>query len=176
MRRHILMAVYFGIFGFTGRAVAQASVNSSDRPIYHNFPYGYVVKLPPDITYTLTVPPNPNRGIGVDQQGANKLWVDASYTDSFSNDDESALVTTGCHLDTKRITTLGRQAALALRFACPATANEGAYTELLTFTVYSQGDRSPADYQVGLRVYGTGIPAKKKALFDTLVAGFSFEK
>jgi hypothetical protein len=174
MRRDILIASCVGFFWLTCIAGAQTSASSSDRPIYRNHPYGYVVKLPPGITYTRSIPPNPNHGFSVVLHSGDRLWVDASYTDSPSNEEESGVITSGCHLEDKRTTTLDRQAALALRFTCPATADQSAYTELLTFTVHRQGDRSPTDYQVGLRVYGASIPVMEKALFNGLIAGFGF--
>jgi hypothetical protein len=71
---------------------------------------------------------------------------------------------------------LAGQSGLSLRFACPASGSNRGYTEVITFTVYRQGDRSLADYQVGLRVYGSDISREEEALFGKVVDAFRFEK
>jgi len=157
-------------------AWAQTSVKSIDHPVYDNGPYGYQVTLPRGLTYIRASPPSPNHGVSIDLRSGAKLWVDASYTDSSTNEEEADVVTTGCRIDYKRPATLAGQSALSLRFTCPASGNSRGYTEVITFTVHSQGDRSLADYQVGLRVYGSDISREDKVLFGKVVGAFHFEK
>jgi hypothetical protein len=176
VRRHILVAVCLIYFWFASGLWAQTSIKSSDRPVYDNRPYGYMVTLPRDLTYTRTSPPNPDHGVGIDLRSRDKLWVDASYTDSSTNEEEAAVITTGCRIDDKRTSTLGGRIALSLRFTCPASADQKAYTELVTLVIHRQGDRSPADYQVGLRVYGSDVPTEERTLFDRVVVAFRFTK
>ena len=175
MWRNFLVGGGLTLLWLTSGVWAQVSVKAIDRPVYTNRPYGYVVTVPRDLTYTRTSPPNPDHGFGVDLQGGNKLWVDASYTDSSSKEDEAVIITTGCRVGEKRTAVLGGRAALSIRFTCPAGKDGSAYTELVTFAVHSQGDRSSADYQVGLRVYGSDISFEEKMLFGKIVDAFHFD-
>lgn len=175
MRRLVLVGCLIVLWATSG-VWAQISVKSTDHLVYDNGPYGYIVKLPRDLTYTRASPPSPNHGVSIDLRSGAKLWVDASYTDASSNEDESAIVTTGCRVHEKHTASLGGQAALSLRFTCPASEDRRAYTELIILAVHRQGDRSSADYQIGLRVYGSEIPADEKVLFTKVVDGFRFEK
>ena len=176
MRRHILVAVCLSLFWLASDVWAQISVKSTDHPVYDNRPYGYTVTVRRNRTYTRTSPPNPDHGFGIDLRSGNKLWVDASYTDSSSNKEEAAVITTGCRIDDKHTARLGGRIALSLRFVCPASADQQAYTEVITLVVHRQGDRSRANYQVGLRVYGEDVPTMEQALFDKVVDGFRFVK
>jgi hypothetical protein len=132
------------------------------------------VKLPPGVTYTRTLPPNPDHGFGIGLLGQGKLWVDASYTDSSSTTEEAKVQSAGCHIEEKRAAKLGNRPAVALRFSCPASADGAGYTELLVLTVYREGDRSPVDYQIGMRADARGL-SQNKELFEKIVAGFNFE-
>lgn len=175
MRRLVLAGCLIVLWAASG-VWAQISIKSTDHPVYDNGPYGYTVTLPRYLTYTRASPPSPNHGISIDLRSGAKLWVDASYTDSSTNEEEAAVITTGCRIDHKRPATLAGKSALSLRFTCPASGNTRAYTEVITFTVHSQGDRSLADYQVGLRVYGSDISKEEKGIFGKVVDAFRFEK
>jgi len=170
-----VIAMLFAVFGlFSCNAAAQASIKSSDQPLYENHAYGFKVKLPPDVTYTWTVPPNPDHGFGLALQGRGELWVDASYTDSLSAAEEAKNQSSGCHVEERRSTKLGNRPAIALRFSCPAGVDGDAYKELLVLTVSRQGDRSPAVYQVAMRATTSEVLSQNKGLFDKIVAGFRF--
>lgn len=174
MRRYILIIVIMVGCSFV-IAGAKSAVESSSQAVYENHAYGYRVRLPPGVKYTHTAPPNPDHGLGMDLQGRGRLWVDASYTDSASTDEEVSLQTSGCHVEDRHATKLGGQPAIALRLSCPASSGSGAYQELLVLTVYREGDRSTVDYQVGLRVPDAEKFTEHRALFDKVLSGFQFE-
>src|SRR5262245_11521111 len=109
----------FVLSGLVCMAWAQSTVSSSKQPFYRNHAYGYVLKLPPGVRYTKTVPPNPDHGVGISLEQNVELWVDASYTDSSSTEEEANLQTGGCKLVQQRQAKLGRQDALEVRFSCP---------------------------------------------------------
>ncbi len=177
MQRFFLIAVSGVFLGVCSQSVldanAQATLESSAHPLYENRAYGFRVRLPRGVTYTRTVPPSPDHGIGITLQEQGRLWVDASYTDSLSTDDEATILSAGCRVQKRQPSMLGNQPALVLRFSCPA--NGRAYEELLVLTVHKQGDRSLADYQIGLRTDASGM-LKNRRLFDEIVAGFSFQR
>jgi hypothetical protein len=177
MRRLVLVTVTAMCLGTfpSSNAVAQVSLKSSDQPLYENHAYGFRVKLPPGVTYTRTLPPNPDHGFGVSLLDRGKLWVDASYTDSSSTDEEAKTQSAVCRVEETRPTGLGSRPAVALRFSCPASADGEAYWELLVLTVYQEGNRSRVDYQIGMRTDVRGL-SQNRELFDKLVTGFSFEK
>ena len=124
--------------------------------------------------YDRTLPPNPDHGFGVMLQSRVQLWVDASYTEFSSSQEEADRQTSGCHIEDKRQVQLGQQPAISLRFTCPASLGESAYTEFLILTVYRVGDRSPAVYEVGLRLKGTKVVLREKKVFDMIAGGFRF--
>ncbi len=65
---------------------------------------------------------------------------------------------------------------MTIRFSCRANSRGGAYDEILILAVLRVGDRSPADYQIGMRAANRVTLSRNMALFDKIVAGFSFEK
>jgi len=155
---------------------AQTAVSSSTEPVYRNGPYGYLLRLPPGVTYSRSVPPNPNHGIGLSLGDNKRLWVDASYTDSASTGDEAKLQTAGCQLEDRKSSPLGGHPAVVIRFSCPASPSGGSYYEVLILAVLRVGNRSPVDYQIGMRAGNRAALSRNMALFDKIVAGFSLEK
>lgn len=171
----ILIASSLGILSLPSMiAMAQSAVKSSEQPLYQNQPYGFRVKLPPGLTYTRTLPPNPDHGFGIELVGRGKLWVDASYTDSSSTSEEAKIQSAGCHTEETRATKLGNRPAMALRFSCPPSADGAGYIELLVLTVHREGDRSPVDYQIGMRADARSL-SQNKELFEKIITGFSFD-
>lgn len=102
--------------------------------------------------------------------------MDASYTDSSSIGDEANTQTRGCRVDDQRASKLGNRTALTIRFSCPANAYGEAYEEVLVLTVQRQGNRSPVDYQIGMRAKTPEALSQNMALFGKLVTGFRLEK
>lgn len=164
------------------RATTQLTLESSAHPLYRNEPYGYVVELPPGLTYALPAPPNPNHGISIAIKERGELWVDASYVDSLSLVDEAKTLVGDCLVERKRATAMGGRRALQLEFSCPATFSSPAYSELLVFAVHQVGDRSPAGYQIVLRTErprrspeGKSVALTNRELFFNLIKGFRFQ-
>jgi len=103
------------------------------------------------VTYTRTLPPNPDHGFGVILKSQAKLWVDSSYTDSSSTEEEADRQSAGCRVEERREAKLGSRAALVIYLSCPGNAYGEAYEEILVLTVYRERSRSPVDYQIGMR-------------------------
>lgn len=156
-------------------APAQNSLDSSSHPLYTNRAYGFKVVLPPGLSYTRTVPPNPDHGLGI-QIDHTKFWVDASYTDSSSTEEEAKRRSQGCRIEEKRSALLGNRPGIAMRLSCGANAYTGAYEESLVLVVYKGKDRSPVDYQIGVRTDGPRITSQDERTLGKLEAGFSFLK
>jgi len=142
---------------------------------YRNSNYGFNVALSPREKLLRASEPSPNHGFGVDVPGA-RLWADASYTDSPSADEEIKSLTAGCAIRERKPTSLGSSSALAVRFSCPKSGDHEAYEEMLVVTVRRVGDRSPADYQVGMAAPDSQLISKYMSTFNSMVAGFHFEK
>jgi hypothetical protein len=180
MQRYLLtivIAMCLGVFWLSSsHAAAQANVKSSDQPLYKNHVYGFRVKLPSGVTYTRTLPPNPDHGFGIKLKAQGKLWADASYTDSSSTKQEAKMQSSGCNVEQRQPIKLDNRPAIALRFSCPAGADGDAYEELLVLTVYREGDRSPVDYQIGMRTSVPETLSQNREFFDKIVAGFRFKR
>ena len=157
-------------------AYGQNTVSSSTHPLYRNRAFDFDVAVPPGVIYTRTLPPNPDHGLGITLKNRTKLWVDASYTDSSSTEQEAEKQIAGCRVEDKRPTTLGRMPAVLMRFSCAATPYDAAYSEELVLSVYQSQNRSPVCYQVGVRKDGGGTTSQEDDLFKKLVAGFSVPK
>lgn len=161
---------------FSCAVLAQTTVNSSVQLVYRNGAFGYVIKLPPGMTYSRSTPPNPDHGFGVSLEGNVKLWVDASYADSSSTENEVNTQSGGCRVENRGLSKLGGRAALSIRFACPANAYSGTYEEMLVLTILREPGRSPVDYQIGMRANTPEDLSRNMAVFGKIVAGFRFEK
>ncbi len=144
--------------------------------VYRNENYGYMVMVPPSVNIRRSAPPNPDHGFEVTSNVASKVWVDASYTDSATTSEEASRQTDGCHTHEMLPAILGGKDAIQLRFSCPSTPNESAYTQFLVLTVQKRGDRSPAMYEVGVRADSNSLPTRDIEIARRLVAGFSFAK
>jgi hypothetical protein len=142
--------------------------------IYRNENYGYQVTLPISIKIRRPVPPSPDHGFEVISASHAKFWVDASYTDSVTNEQEAERQADGCHTSERRQTSIGGKPAIELQFSCPGVPNEPAYTEFLAFTVQKQGDRARAMYEVGVRAGSSRLSSLDIELARKLISGFSF--
>jgi hypothetical protein len=178
MRRFVLSVIRNAAFGIwmvaPYLAYSQTSIASSARPLYVNRAYDFSVFVPPGVTYTRTLPPNPDHGLGITLRGQTKLWVDASYTDASSSDEEARKEAEGCRIQERRLETLGGMSAISLGFWCDATAYGGAYEERLVLSVHRGKDRSPICYQVGMRTGARRTTSQENDFFRKLVAGFKF--
>jgi len=157
-------------------AYGQTSLNSSANPVYANHVYGFQVTLPPGVTYTRTLPPNPDHGIGIALPDRTKVWVDASYTDSSSTEEEAGKQAADCRVEQKKETSLGSLSALLIRFSRHASADERAYEGQFVLSVYRSDHRAPVCYQIGIRATNGRISAQADDLFWKLVAGFSLSR
>jgi hypothetical protein len=174
--QRIFLAVFLS--SLTLYAALAAATQEAPRAdaIYRNENYGYEVTIPLSIKIRRSVPPNPDHGFEVISVSHAKLWVDASYTDSATNVEEAERQADGCHTSERRQTSLGGKPAIEIRFSCPGTANESAYTEFLAFTVQKQGDRANATYEVGVREDSGKLSSHDIELARKLISGFSFTR
>jgi hypothetical protein len=134
------------------------------------------VKLPPNLRFTRTSPPNPDHGIGIVASSGEKLWIDASYTDASATNEEADNLSKGCAVKQRQPITLGGEPGIALAFSCPATESDEPYSEFLILAVRAVGDRSPADYQIGVRAKRDADLSNGTSIVRKLAAGFSFLK
>lgn len=174
--RRFLLAVVVSTLLSPASPQSAIELHSSAHPVYRNRAYGYEVKLPPGLTFTRTSPPNPDHGIGIVAPDGRKLWVDASYTDASSTGEEADNLSKGCEVKQRDPATLGGESGIALRFYCAGNAYGEAYSEFLVLVVHSEGDRSAADYQIGVRANGDADSLAQIAVVRKLAAGFSFVK
>jgi hypothetical protein len=179
--RQILIRVIFGAVLGVGlltafAAYGQTSLSSSKYPTYVNRSYDFQVVLPPGLTYTHTVPPSPDHGIGIDLNDQTKIWLDASYTDSSTTDEEAGTVSADCKVKQRRRALLGSMPALVIRFSCAANGTEKPYEEQLILSIHRSAHRAPICYEIGIRATNARISAQAEDLFTKLVAGFSRPK
>jgi hypothetical protein len=152
----------------------QTSVSSSKHPIYINHVYNFRVTVPPGVTYTRTLPPNPDHGIGIEMHDQTKLWVDASYTESSSIEEEISKESADCKVEQQQSISLGSMPAVQVNFSCTASSNEKAYEEKLVLLVHRSEHRSPVCYEIGMRATDGMISARADNLFNKLIVTFSF--
>lgn len=157
------------------RCAAQVQVASSDKPLYQNGEYRFSVRVPPNLTYDRTAPPNPDHGFSIALPHEEKLWVDASLTEDASVAREVRRVQAGCRLEQKKPTVIDGRKAIALQVSCPATAYDTAYEERVLLAERALPHRSPILYQVGLRTDKGRNSAAATKLFEQLIAGFHFD-
>ncbi len=162
----------FGLCNYVFRCEAQVFVSSSNHPVYVNRVYGFQVRLPSELNYRRTTPPNPDHGFTVQRPDSEKLWVDASYTDATSTKEEVTKQTEDCSVEERRQVTLGGMVATSLHFHCPANAYHEAYEERIVLTVRIVADRSPVRYQICLRTASGLIDTEGVNLFNKIVQGF----
>jgi hypothetical protein len=179
--RRFSLRVAFGVLLTVGlmtefEAHGQTSVDSSKHAIYSNHVYDFQVAVPPGVTYTRTLPPNPDHGIGVESSDHNKLWVDASYTESSSTDEEASKQSADCNVEQQQMTSLGGMPALLIHFSCAASSAEKAYEEKLVLLVHRAEHRAPVCYEIGIRATERKISSRADELFEKLVASSSFPK
>lgn len=154
----------------------QARVNSSTHPVYRNFSYGFEIALPPNLIYERTQPPNPDHGLGITVNDNTQVWVDSSYTDSASTQEELEKQVEGCQIKDKRSTMLGGIPAMLVHFSCPSTEYEKAYDEQLALAVRHKKKRSPISYQIGRRTTGVNTDSTGEELFQKLMMAFKYLK
>ena len=180
MRHVILSAVTRLMIGLGALAVLVASgpmrVSSSSHPRYVNYSYGFEVTLPAGLTYLRTSPPNPDHGIDVALHEGNDVWVDATYTDAASTDEEARMHSPRCKLELWQEASLGGLPARLTQISCPAEYGEKAYQERSVLTVYANEDRGPARYAVAARATEGKISARAAELLNALVGSFRFRK
>lgn len=180
VRRAILSVVIRLTIGLGALAALAGSgptrVSSSAHPRYVNYSYGYEVTLPASVTYLRTMPPNPDHGIDVALHDRNDVWVDASYTDAESTDEEARMHSPRCKLELWQEASLGGLPARLTQIWCPAEYSEKAYQERSVLTVYANEDRGTASYRVAARATEGKISTRAAELFDALVASFRFRK
>lgn len=179
MRRHVVTRTC-GAIGVVTLTVwvghAQTTLSSSSHPIYRNHVYNFEVTVPSGVTYTRTMPPNPDHGLGITLDNRAQLWVDASLVDSSSTEEQAKNLTAGCRVEEKRSATLGKMPAIMMRFSCDANADASGYIEQVVLSVSLRKNRSPICYQVGIRTNAAAISAQEDKLFGELVAGFRSAK
>lgn len=132
--------------------------------------------LPSGVTYSKSVAPNPDHGIGIALENGAMLWVDASYTDTESTEAAVSAATRGCKIEHRRQILLGGRTAELVHFFCQGDRNAQGYYEGLVLTRFGNADRSPADYEVGLRAPSREMLSRYGPLFEKVVSGFKFEK
>ena len=172
----VCAGVLLGAAPGLGLRAHQAAPSPSGKPLYVNREYGFSVRVPPNLKYDRTMPPNPDHGFGITLAEHEKLWVDASLTESPSIGPEVDRVVEGCHVQRKQKTLLNGHPATSLQVECPATAYNGAYEERVVLVDITMPGRSPILYQVGLRTDAGRNSAAGVKAFEQVVAGFVFER
>jgi hypothetical protein len=163
----ICMQVLIGAYG-------QISLSSSTHPLYINRVYDFKVSLPTNVIYTRTQPPNPDHGFAIVLPGLTQLYVDASYTESSSTEEEIKWMIKGCQLKEKQSTTLGGIPAVQMFFSCDATATNKSYEKRVVLSTRKRNHRSPICYKIEMRTYDKKAATYEEELFMKLVTGFSF--
>lgn len=152
----------------------QVLTSSSEKPLYVNREYGFSVRLPPDVRYDRTAPPNPDHGFGIDVSEHEKLWVDASLTEAPAVAHALRKAMKGCHREREQAALLDGRKATLLQIACPRTAYNAAYEERVLMAEAVPPGRSPILYQVALRTEAGKNSAAGGKLFDAVVTGLRF--
>jgi hypothetical protein len=160
------------LFGAVIGARPQGSIESSVQPVYTNQVYDFEVRVPPGFLYNRTIPPNPDHGFAIDLRDQTTVWVDASYTESSSTDEEVKRLTSGCRIEKRQPQMLGTMPALLIHFSCPARPSAAAYREHLVVSVHNQAHRAPIRFEIGVMAKGKRIGASEDDLLMKLVAGF----
>ena len=130
------------------------------------------LRFPFGAAYTRTMPPNPDHGLSITMNDQTRLWVDVSYTDSSSSEEEARKQIAGCRVEENRSTMLGRMPAILVRFSCGDNEDVSAYREQLVLSVRLGKNRSPICYQIGMKTNGATSTRQADELFKELVAGF----
>jgi len=165
----------FGIAYLTSAVICSQTVfDSSTHPQYKNRVYEFEVELPPHLKYERTMPPNPDHGIGIDLSDSTKLWVDASYTDSSTAEEDMKTLTAGGQVTENKPALLGGKPAILAAFSCAADAYDKAYQERLVLSVRRKPNRSRTCFQIGIRTYIGSITAQENELFEKLIQGFRY--
>src|SRR5271154_5781802 len=70
------------VLAMTGQASGPSPKNTIYRGSYTNYDYGYEILLPDNLPAKGSVPPNPNHGVRIDQNGGRGSYIvtDAHYS------------------------------------------------------------------------------------------------
>ena len=150
-------------------------LSSAKRPLYSNRVFDFSVALPPGVIYSVAIPPNPDHGLNVLRNDNAVVWVDASYTDSSSIEQEVQKQTAGCRIEFTKPVKLGKLPAILLRFSCDATAHDSPWSEQVVLSVKQYANLPSICYQVGIRRHAWRSTFKEDNdyPFENLIAGFS---
>lgn len=142
---------------------------------YRNSVFGFSVKVPARYSSVGSTPPNPDHGIRLALNAVSLLWVDASYAETASSQDELEYMTKGCATTRPTTSQLGGQTALSFTLHCADLEGKGSgYWEIVRMVVRETKTRSPIRFLVALRAKDRRALLASQNVFTQVADSFRF--